>query len=99
MLEETRDAGLMEPTIIDAGGSVTVCFKSTPLQVSKLTDRQKDILKILKTAKDGLALREIHEKLPEASDRQIREDLATLQTLGLAYSYGHGRGAGWKSHL
>lgn len=53
MLEETRGAGLMEPTIVDAGGSVTVCFKSTPLQVSKLTDRQKDILKILKTAKDG----------------------------------------------
>lgn len=99
MLEETRDAGLIEPTIVDSGGSVTVCFKSSPLQVAKLTDRQKEILKILIMAKDGLALREIHEKLPEVSDRQIREDLATLQTLGLAYSYGHGRGAGWKSHL
>lgn len=59
---------------------------------------QKDILKILKTEKNGLALREIQEKLPELSDRQIRKELARLQALGMAYSYGHGRGAGWKSH-
>lgn len=47
-------------------------------------------------AKSGLALREIHEKLPDTSDRQIREDLATLKTFGLAYSYGHRRGSSWK---
>lgn len=54
-------------------------------------------LALLDGAGAGLALREIHARLAgDVSERQIREDLAMLRTLGLAASSGHGRGAKWK---
>lgn len=102
MAELTRTAGLPPPEIEDVGGCVTVRFRPTryvpPQRVAhKLTERQQAILAVLHESADGLALREICDRLRgQGTERQVREDLAALQTLDLATSSGHGRGARWK---
>jgi ATP-dependent DNA helicase RecG len=102
MAELTRLAGLPRPEIEDTGGCVTVRFRPSrylpPQRVGwNVTERQQAILALLDTASAGLALREIHSRLEmQVTERQAREDLATLRTLGLAVPEGHGRGARWK---
>jgi ATP-dependent DNA helicase RecG len=102
MVELTRLAGLPRPEIEDAGGCVTVRFRPSrylpPQRVGwDVTERQQAILALLDAASAGLALREIHSRLEmQVTERQVREDLATLRTLGLAVPEGHGRGARWK---
>ena len=60
------------------------------------TPRQRAVLELLYPAEDGLALREIRDQLASiGSERQIRGDLTTLLTLGLAQVKGKGRGARW----
>jgi len=95
-------AGLPLPEIEDAGGCVTVRFRRSrylpPQRVGRdVTERQQAILALLDQAGEGLALREILSWLEmPASERQVREDLAILRTLGLALPEGHGRGAHWR---
>lgn len=102
MAELAQQAGQPAPEIVDANGCVTVRFRASrylpPQRVGRdVTDRQRTILAALDEAMVGLALRDIHARLgPHASERQVREDLATLRTLGLATPFGHGRGARWK---
>ena len=102
MAELTASAGLPRPEIEDVGGCVTVRFRPSryvpPQRVGRdVTERQRAILALLDQAGGVLALREIRAGLPsQASERQVREDLATLRTLGLAIPEGHGRGARWK---
>lgn len=97
-----RLAGLPVPEIEDSGGCVTVRFRPSryvpPQRVGRdVTERQQAILAILAERRQGLALREIRAALgPGASERQVREDLAILRTLGLADPFGRGRGARWK---
>lgn len=102
MAELTRMAGLPQPEIEDAGGYVTVRFRPDryvpPQRVGRdLTERQQAILVLLDQAGRGLALREIIAQLePQATQRQVREDLAILRTLELVVASGHGRGARWE---
>lgn len=102
MAELTASAGLPRPEIEDAGGCVTVRFRPSryvpPQRVGRdVTERQQEILVLLANTGEGLALREIVAALGSpVNERQIREDLATLRTLGLANPEGHGRGARWK---
>jgi len=104
MAELAASAGLPRPEIEDAGGCVTVRFRPSryvpPQRVGRdVTERQQAILALLAQAGGGLALREVLAQLTTpASERQVREDLAILRTLGLANPQGHGRGARWK-HL
>lgn len=103
MAELAAAAGLPRPEIEDAGGCVTVRFRpvaSLPPREGGhvLTTRQRSILNLLQDAEQGLPLREIHQQFGEgASARQVREELATLRSLGLAIPSGHGRGARWRS--
>lgn len=102
MAELTASAGLPRPEIEDAGGCVTVRFRPSryvpPQRVGRdVTERQREVLVLLANAEDGMALRDILMSLgPPASERQVREDLAMLRSLGLAKPEGHGRGARWK---
>ncbi len=102
MAELTRQAGLPDPEIEDAGGCVTVRFRPgrylPPQRVGlDVSERQREILILLDASSSGLALREIHQQLGmDSGERQVREDLATLRSLGLAMPVGHGRGARWK---
>jgi len=102
MMELTTSAGLPVPEIEDIGGSVTVRFRPGPYVPPRrvervVTERQRTILALLAEAHDGIALRELIPRLgQEVTARQVREDLSTLRTLGLAISEGHGRGARWK---
>jgi ATP-dependent DNA helicase RecG len=102
MAELALSAGLPCPEIEDAGGCVTVRFRPTryvpPQRVGRdLTERQQAILVVLHEAVNGLALREVHTRLVgQGTERQVREDLATLRMLGLAIPSGRGRGARWK---
>lgn len=101
MLELANLAGLPPPAIQDRAGSVSVQFRhsrySPPHRVGRdLTERQRMILTVLQQSPGGLALREICARLgQQGSERQVREDLAALRTLGLAAPAGHGRGARW----
>lgn len=100
MLELIARAGLPRPEIEDAGGCVTVRFRSSRHALSQsagqnTTQRQQAILVLLEEDTE-LPLRDIHSRLQDGTERQVREDLAVLQALGLAYSVGHGRGARWK---
>lgn len=103
MAELTASAGLPRPEIEDAGGCVTVRFRPTryvpPRRVGlDVSERQQAILSMLFEADRGLALREMVARLDgEPTERQVREDLATLRTLGLAAPTGHGRGARWRN--
>lgn len=100
--ELTSSAGLPKPEIEDLAGSVTVRFRPDryvpPQRVGlDITERQQAILALLNTAPSGLALREIIARLPDpGTERQVREDLATLRTLNLALPFGHGRSARWR---
>lgn len=102
MAELAVSAGLPRPEIEDTGGCVTVRFRPTGyvplLRVGRdLSERQREILSILDASAAGLPLREIHVGLEGgATVRQVREDLASLRTFGLAVPTGHGRGARWK---
>lgn len=102
MAELMQQAGLPRPEIEDAGGCVTVRLRPSryvpPQRVGRdVTERQQDILALLAGEGAGLALRDIHARLGEGiTERQVRDDLTTLRTLGLAVSSGHGRGARWK---
>ena len=101
MAELATNAGLSEPEIEDAGGGVTVRFRSKtyvpPRRVERrVTERQRAILTLLAGAPDGLALREIVPSLASAAtERQVRDDLGTLRVLGLTICEGRGRGARW----
>ena len=60
-------------------------------------ERQRAILSLLAGAPTGYALREIIPRLGDSpAERQVRDDLRILRTLGLAMCEGHGRGARWK---
>lgn len=88
------------PEIEDAGGCVTVRFRPgtcVPSRVEReVTDRQQAILALLAGVRGGLALREIIPQLGDSVEWwQVRDDLRTLQTLGLATCKGRGRGARW----
>ena len=102
MAEITTSAGLPRPEIEDAGGCVTVYFRhaqSVPSQGSgsDVIERQKAILTLLDRANDGLALREIHARLPlNTSERQVRRALTELRDRGLVASTGPGPAARWK---
>ena len=102
MMELATSAGLPVPEIEDIAGSVTVRFRPGPYVPPRrvereVTERQRTILTLLAEAHDGIALRELIPQLGQAvAARQVREDLSTLRTLGLAISEGHGRGARWK---
>jgi len=102
MAELTASAGLPRPEIEDVGGCVTVRFRPSryvpPQRVGRdVTQRQQEILVLLAEAGSGLALRDVLAALgPPATERQVREDLAVLRTLGLAKPEGHGRGARWR---
>ena len=101
MVETVEQAGLPKPEIEDAGGCITVRFRPSryvpPRRVGRdVTERQRTIPTFLDQASRGLALREILSKLGgTATERQVREDLRILRTLGLASPSGHGRGARW----
>src|SRR6185436_2610096 len=97
MAELALSAGLPRPEIEDFGGCVTVRFRPTryvpPQRVGRdLTERQQAILVVLHEAVNGLALREVHSRLAgQGTERQVRQDLAILRTLGLATPWGRGR--------
>ena len=101
MHDGATSAGLPEPEIEDAGGYITVRFRSKtyvpPRRVErKVTERQQAMLTLLADAPDGLALREIVPSLAgSATERQVRDDLGTLRVLGLTICEGRGRGARW----
>lgn len=102
MAELTVSAGLPRPEIEDGGGCVTVRFRPSryvpPRRVGRdVSERQREILALLDGKPSGLALREIHAQMAgKVTARQVREDLGTLRTLGLAHPEGHGRGARWR---
>ena len=101
MAELTSEAGLPQPEIEDHGGSVTVRFRPNryipPQRISRdTTERQRAILILLYGADEGLPLREITPQLLTlGTERQIRTDLYTLRSLGLAEVKGRGVGARW----
>lgn len=82
-----------------AGGCVTVRFRPSrylPPQrvVRDVTDRQQDVLAHLSSRPGGAAVREIARALGvNESPWTVREDLATVKTLGLVKSSVLGRGA------
>lgn len=111
MAEVTVAAGLPQPQIEDAGGCVTVRFRSsaadvpeplrfavpggTPL-VSSLSPQQQAVLDLLNRSDRPLALREICAFLPQlVSVRQAKKSLARLKDLGLVATTGHGVSARW----
>ncbi len=102
MAELAVSAGLPRPEIEDAGGCVTVRFRPMgyvpPRRVgTNLTERQRRILAHLADSSGGAAVRDIAAALGVSeSPWTIREDLATLKTLGLVRSSGWGRGARWE---
>jgi len=102
MAELAVSAGLPRPEIEDGGGCVTVRFRPSryvpPQRVAReLTGRQQTILAILDEAGAGMALREVHARVGgQTTERQVREELATLRALGLVIPSGHGRGAQWR---
>ena len=97
------DDGCRPATTRDRGylwlrdGALSANRNVMPQRVERdLTERQQATLALLDQAGRGLALREIYAQLkPLASERQVREDLAILRTLGLVAPTGHGRGARW----
>ena len=101
MGELATRAGLPAPEIEESSGCVTVRFRPTryipPTRVAQnVTERQQLVLAVLSRNPSGTPLREITHTLgADDAPWTIREDLATLKTLGLTRPEGHGRGARW----
>jgi len=102
MAELAVSAGLPRPEIEDAGGCVTVRFRPTghvpPHRAARdLTERQRRVLAQLAESPGGLPVHDIAEAIGASeAPWTIREDLATLKSLGLVRSTGWGRGARWE---
>ena len=102
MVELVTEAGLPVPEIEEAGGCVTVRFRPSryvpPQRVGhNLSERQRDVLRLLDDAPFGLAFREIVAQIEgKPTTSQVRNDLRLLRSLELIISEGYGRGARWK---
>ena len=102
MGELVARAGLPAPEFVESDGCVTVRFRPSryvpPTRVARnVSERQQSVLEVLAAKPTGATLKEIFACLhSQATERQIREDLASLKILGLAFTQGHGRGARWK---
>ncbi len=102
MVELVTEAGLPLPEIEEAGGCVTVRFRPSryvpPQRVGhNLSERQRDVLRLLDDAPFGLAFREIVAQIEgKPTTSQVRNDLRLLRSLELIISEGYGRGARWK---
>lgn len=100
--ELLKQAGLPQPAIEDAGGCVTVRFLPMryvpPQRVARdLTERQRAVLALLESSQGGLAMREIRTHMAgQATEWEVKEDLALLKQLGLVETLGWGRGAYWR---
>lgn len=99
MAELAQRAGLPRPEITEAGGCVTVRFRPgryvPPERVqTELTDSQRELLAHLEE-RGGMALRELKAAQPQRQEWAVKEDLASLKSLGLVGTTGHGRGAYW----
>ena len=98
----TEEAGLPRPEIEDAGGCVTVRFRPTryvpPQRIAHdLNERQRAVLALLDASRGGLALREVRDRMADqATEWEVKGDLALLKQLGLVESVGWGRGAFWR---
>ena len=96
MAELTEKAGLPRPEIEEQAGCVVVRFRPgkyiPPRQVKQdLTERQRAVLGALQGT-DGLALREIKERVPPPFEEwELKNDLAALKLLGLVDLQGRGR--------
>ena len=105
MADVAREAGLPTLEIEDANDCVTVCFRHGQFVapqpgVAGPTQRQEAILALLARAGDGLARREIRDRLsPVISDRQVRRMLEELRDRGLIESTGRGLAARWKRKI
>ena len=101
MEELTVRAGLPSPRIFEASGCVTVRFSPAvylpPQRVAQnVTERQQQVLALLSTSTDGLALRQIRKGLGvEIPEWELKNELATLKHLGVVQSKGYARGARW----
>ncbi len=101
MEELTVRAGLPSPKIFEAAGCVTVRFSPAvylpPQRVAQnVTERQQQVLALLSTSAEGLALRQIRKGLGvEIPEWELKNELATLKHLGVVQSKGYARGARW----
>ncbi len=103
MANVATSMGLPRPEIEERGDCVTVRFRRKDASFVRqagagLSERQDEVLALLRHSGGGLALREIRSLLDgQLSDSQLRRCLAALRATGLARATGHGRGARWKA--
>jgi hypothetical protein len=101
MEELTTRAGLPSPKIYENAGCVIVqfCPMVTPpprQDMEYVTGRQKQILLILDTHREGMAFRQIQAELAgDIPAWEIKNELSALKKIGLATSHGRGRSARW----
>ena len=100
MTEEATAAGLPRPEIEDSGICVTVRFRSRQAVAeqrpgTELNDFQQQVLAALPPGKDGQAFRDLRDRFPEFSDRQLRRALNALKERGLIASTGRGLQGKW----
>ena len=101
IMELAERAGLAAPEFAEISGCLRVTLRATryepPKRVaSNLTESQRKILSSLSQFEDGAALRELIATMAASHRvRQVKADLALLQSLRLIRSKGHGRGAKW----
>ncbi len=94
-------AARLPPLEIDERGDcVTVCFRNGRAVSSRrrdLNEQQEAILALLDRVDGGLAPREIQSRLAlHGTERNVRRDLATLKSFGLAVSTGRGPATRWR---
>jgi ATP-dependent DNA helicase RecG len=106
MIERCRENGIPDPIFqqYSSGFSVIFPFKepigllkmlSDKLRLSLLSDRQKELLSIIKKH-DAISVSNILKELNEPpSDRMVRKDLGILRENGLIQLVGHGKSAKW----
>jgi len=101
MVEQTLEAGLAEPELIDTRLAFTVRFVAVhPEPVVEmpdgLSDIQREIVSVLRTVEDA-PLREILALLSSAPTRdQVRKGLADLKSRGIVDQYGATNRSRWR---
>lgn len=102
IIDECIESRISEPEFIEDDNTFIVKFNARFSPVKKavitdtLTDRQKEILDILKQ-KSPLNMQELAEKIPNPpTNVTIRKHLLQLKKMNLIKSIGHAKTAKWK---
>lgn len=97
ILAGCKAIGSPEPEFIERGITLVVLFyRNDNIAIAQISNRQKDILEIIRTLDICSTYQILRQLESPPSDRMLRNDLSQLEELGCIYRQKQGRSTLWK---